>query len=201
MRLINTSTGLFEEFVGRNIPKYAILSHTWEEEEVSFEAMTNDPSFRSMKGYQKIKMTCHMASQAGYCFVWIDTCCIDKSSSAELTEAINSMYRWYQRSEICYVFLSDLPASAALNALQGCRWFTRGWTLQELLAPASVEFFAKDGQYLGDKQSLEQDIHQITSVSWCLVADVIIRLTGAASASMPKTTSPPLNQFPIHLPE
>ena len=98
MRLINTSTGLFEEFIGRNIPKYAILSHTWEEEEVSFKDMS-DHSYRSKKGHQKIAMTCQLARQARIEYAWVDTCCIDKSSSAELSEAINSMYRWYQRAK------------------------------------------------------------------------------------------------------
>ena len=100
--------------MGRHIPKYAILSHTWEEEEVSFKDMS-DPSRNNKKGYRKIEMTCQVASQAGLSYAWIDTCCIDKSSSAELTEAINSMYRWYKRSDICYAFLMDLPASESLD--------------------------------------------------------------------------------------
>jgi len=102
MRLINTNTGAFEEFIGTNIPPYAILSHTWEEEEVSFRDMS-DRSCKTKKGYRKIEMTCQIAALKGINYVWVDTCCIDKSSSAELTEAINSMYRWYQRSQICFV--------------------------------------------------------------------------------------------------
>jgi hypothetical protein len=165
MRLINTSTGLFEEFIGRNIPKYAILSHTWEEEEVSFKDMS-DSSCHNKKGYRKITTTCQMASQAGYCYVWIDTCCIDKSSSAELTEAINSMYRWYQRSEICYVFLSDLPGSASLDTtLQHCRWFTRGWTLQELIAPGNIFFFDQDWNNRGSKGDLVGYLSKITGIN------------------------------------
>lgn len=83
-----------------------------------------------------------MASQAGLSYAWIDTCCIDKSSSAELTEAINSMYQWYQRSEVCYAFLSDLSASKPLETtLEVCQWFKRGWTLQELIAPDNIYFF------------------------------------------------------------
>jgi hypothetical protein len=141
MRLINTSTGRFEEFIGRNIPKYAILSHTWEEEEVSFKD-TSDPSCKSKKGYSKIAMTCRLAAEAGLGYAWVDTCCIDKSSSAELTEAINSMFQWYGRAAICYVYFSDMVPSASLETgLQGCRWFTRGWTLQELIAPKKIDFF------------------------------------------------------------
>ena len=164
MRLINTSTCLFEEFMGRDIPKYAILSHTWEEEEVSFKDMS-DPSCHNKKGYRKIKMTCQVASQAGLSYAWIDTCCIDKSSSAELTEAINSMYRWYRRSDICYAFLTDLPASVSLDAaLKSCRWFTRGWTLQELIAPDHIYFFDQDWNLRGSKRDLVEVLSRITSI-------------------------------------
>lgn len=141
MRLINTATGRFEEFIGRNVPKYAILSHTREEEEVSFSDMQKD-GHQARKGFEKIRMTCKLATDAGIQYAWVDTCCIDKSSSAELTEAINSMYRWYQRSAICYAYLSDLSPSDSLKvALPSCRWFTRGWTLQELIAPSKMRFF------------------------------------------------------------
>ncbi|KAH8600671.1 heterokaryon incompatibility protein-domain-containing protein [Bisporella sp. PMI_857] len=165
MKLINTNTGLFEEFIGRDIPKYAILSHTWQEEEVSFTSM-NEPSCRKKGGYRKIVMTCHMASKAGLNYAWIDTCCIDKSSSAELTEAINSMYRYYQRSNICYVFLSDLPATSSLHTeLKKCRWFTRGWTLQELIAPKDIHFFDQDWNYRGSKQDLVEALSLITGIN------------------------------------
>jgi hypothetical protein len=166
MRLINTRTGLFEEFIGGNIPKYAILSHTWGEEEVSFTALS-DPSsnYKNKKGYRKIDMTCKIASQAGLSYAWVDTCCIDKSSSAELTEAINSMYRWYQRSTICYAFLSDLPPTSSLEtALKGCRWFERGWTLQELIAPDEIYFFDRDWNYIGSKRDLVEELSKITGI-------------------------------------
>jgi hypothetical protein len=121
MRLINTSTGEFEEFVTRDILAYAILSHTWDLEEVTYQDYVSG-AFERKKGYDKIRMTCSLASKAGLSYAWVDTCCIDKRSSAELTEAINSMYQWYQRSIICYVLLSDWSAEAQLDALQGCRW-------------------------------------------------------------------------------
>jgi hypothetical protein len=178
MRLLNTSTGAFEEFIGKNIPKYAILSHTWEEEEVSYTAMMSDPSYQKMKGYQKIKMTSEIALQAGYGYVWIDTCCIDKTSSAELTEAINSMYRWYQRAQICYVFLSDLDASASLDdALKRCRWFTRGWTLQELIAPRSIIFFDQQWKSRGTKKDMIGKLSKITGID-----------TGILSGAQPLAT-------------
>lgn len=97
MRLINTETWVLEEFIGRNIPKYAILSHTWEEEgEVTYQDVMTNPDYASMKGHKKIEMTCQLAAASGLRYAWVDTCCIDKSSSAELSEAINSMYQWYE---------------------------------------------------------------------------------------------------------
>lgn len=126
MRLINTSTRNFEEFLGRNIPNYAILSHTWEEEEVSYDDyMAGKHLKNDMKGFAKIDKTCQLAAEEGIRYAWVDTCCIDKRSSAELTEAINSMFRWYERAEVCYAFLSDaVPKDPGFvhAALQACRW-------------------------------------------------------------------------------
>jgi hypothetical protein len=122
MRLINTSSGAFEEFIGGDIPKYAILSHTWEEEEVSYQDYLGG-AFSHKKGYNKVKKPLELARLDNIQYVWIDTCNIDKRSSAELTEAINSMYQWYQRSQVCYAYLSDLEAGAELDTqLQKCRW-------------------------------------------------------------------------------
>jgi len=170
MRLINTKTYAFEEFIGRKIPKYAILSHTWEEEEVTFADFTSKPRVWEKKGWAKIDKTCKMASQNGYQYAWVDTCCIDKSSSAELTEAINSMFRWYQRAELCYAFLSDLPArtpgsSSSALGLRNCRWFTRGWTLQELIAPRHVQFFDQNWIPYGDKDTLSEELQSITGIN------------------------------------
>ncbi len=107
-------------------------------------------------------------------YFWIDTCCIDKSSSAELQEAITSMFRWYHNATRCYVYLSDVSVGDCdasgrqlpwESTFRASRWFTRGWTLQELLAPDSVEFFSQEGKRLGDKRSLEQQIHEITRIA------------------------------------
>lgn len=127
MRLINTVTREFEEFIGGNIPRYAILSHTWEEEEVSFDDYVAGRHIeRAMKGFGKIDMTCKLAAQDGLQYAWVDTCCIDKRSSAELTEAINSMYKWYERAEVCYAYLSDLGSEIGhkefVDNLKRCRW-------------------------------------------------------------------------------
>jgi hypothetical protein len=122
MRLINTDTYLFEEFLGRTIPDYAILSHTWEEEEVSYADYVEGKDLRK-KGFAKIYKTCELAAKENIPYAWVDTCCIDKRSSAELTEAINSMFRWYQGATVCYAFLSDLPAiDENEQAMKSCRW-------------------------------------------------------------------------------
>jgi hypothetical protein len=108
------------------------------------------------------------ANRDGLSHVWIDTCCIDKSNSQELQEALNSMFRWYQKAEKCYVYLSDVKESVLDTereyAFRGSRWFTRGWALQELLAPQAVEFYSKEGINLGTKELLKKIIHEITNV-------------------------------------
>jgi heterokaryon incompatibility protein (HET) len=159
-----------------DIPRYAILSHTWgaDAEEVSFKDMM-DGTGTSKPGYHKIWFCGEQARRDGLQYFWIDTCCIDKSSSTELQEAINSMFRWYNNAAKCYVYLADVsrPAfdtdgkSSQLpweTSFRKCRWFGRGWTLQELVAPALVEFFSKEGEHLGNKRSLERHIHEVTGI-------------------------------------
>jgi hypothetical protein len=162
------------EFTATNIPPYAILSHTWgqDDEEVSFKDLV-DGDYEKKAGYSKVLFCGEQAASDDLKYFWVDTCSIDKSSSAELSEAINSMLQWYREASKCYVYLSDVsihdnfdpknPSSE--STFWNCRWFSRGWTLQELIAPASVEFFSKEGQKLGDKRSLEHQIHQITGIS------------------------------------
>ncbi|KAI0372289.1 hypothetical protein BV20DRAFT_1064414 [Pilatotrama ljubarskyi] len=106
----------------------------------------------------KIRRCCTYALQEGYRYVWIDSCCIDKSSSAELTEAINSMFKWYQLASICYVYLEDVGS------------FTRGWTLQELIAPSVVFFFlSMEWIPLGTKDTLSAIIEHITGIDWAIL--------------------------------
>lgn len=122
MHLINVNTGALEYSIGSRIPEYAILSHTWEDGELTYQTYLNGQS-GGMKGIAKIVKTCELAKKYKISYVWIDTACIDKSSSAELSEAINSMYLWYKRAVVCFTFLSDLPPNAALDvSLQRCRW-------------------------------------------------------------------------------
>ena len=157
------------EDIEKNIPRYAILSHTWKEkEEVSFKEMM-DGTGTSKEGYKKIKFCGDQAMRDGIEYFWVDTCCIDKLHSAELTEAINRMFRWYRNAAKCYVYLSDV-SKTDFNAndkstFRKSRWWTRGWTLQELLAPKSVEFFSEEGELLGDRKLLEQEIHDITGIA------------------------------------
>lgn len=251
MRLINTNireTLEVKEFWGSEIPRYAILSHTWEEEEVSFQQFTQLPreDLPKLKGFAKIEQTCHLARTSGIEWAWVDTCCIDKSSSAELTEAINSMFHWYQESAVCYAYLSDLqsekreekrddgrsrerkgqkdhddgdnpekrgerphqekaekylnpavrmggtgddksddgkslfkrersasrrPVNEGLSFAQRvekyahCRWFTRGWTLQELIAPRRLGFYDRSWKFQGEKDALSGELAEITRIN------------------------------------
>ncbi|ENH99332.1 hypothetical protein COCC4DRAFT_76544 [Bipolaris maydis ATCC 48331] len=166
MRLLNTETLELISFIGQ-VPDYVILSHRWEEEEIVFEDVSKVPL--SMKrGFLKVLGTCALAVKHGYKWVWIDSCCIDKSSSAELQESINSMFRWYQRAQICYAYLSDVAdkSSGWGQAFGKSQWFTRGWTLQELLAPCNVEFYSADWSPIGnniDVAALESD--------WVMIED------------------------------
>ena len=153
--------------VGDNVPPYAILSHTWgpDAEEVTFTDLANRTG-KDKEGYRKIWFCAKQARYDGLQFFWVDTCCIDKSNNNELSEAINSMFRWYHDAARCYVYLSHLSITAQSESdFRASRWFTRGWTLQELLAPTSVEFFTQEGQRIGDKRSLEQQIHEITGIA------------------------------------
>ncbi|KAH7370391.1 heterokaryon incompatibility protein-domain-containing protein [Rhexocercosporidium sp. MPI-PUGE-AT-0058] len=165
MRLINTTTLKLEEFFGSNIPEYAILSHTWEEEEVPFQEIEL-PSAITKKGYLKITRMCKVAWEQGYKYAWVDTCCIDKQSSAELTESINSMFQWYENARECFVFLSDLSWGwNVAERLKTCRWFSRGWTLQELTAPKYVLFFDSNWNYIGNKDQYATEISVITNIA------------------------------------
>ncbi|KAH9204497.1 heterokaryon incompatibility protein-domain-containing protein, partial [Leptodontidium sp. 2 PMI_412] len=165
MRLINCSTLQLEDFIGRDIPAYAILSHTWGRAEVSFAELNSAAaSTKSKDGYKKITFTCEQAIEDNLQYAWVDTCCIDKSSSAELSEAINSMFQWYQRSTVCYAYLSDVTLEEFQTEFVPSRWFTRSWTLQELLAPDHVTFFDQSWKRLGTKIKHAAWISQFTRI-------------------------------------
>ncbi|CZT16332.1 uncharacterized protein RCC_02174 [Ramularia collo-cygni] len=172
--------------------KYAILSHTWEndDDEVNFDDIHQSYA-PSMKGYKKIEYTCVQAVRDGIQYVWVDTCCIDKKSSAELSEAINSMYRWYYFAATCYAYLSDVSYTAGKSMegdgnmsknqstcvstigqlLQSSRWFSRGWTLQELIAPKSVEFYDSNWISMSTKVKLVNHLSVITKIPTYVLED------------------------------
>ena len=164
MRLLNTSTLKLYEFYDKDIPRYAILSHTWTRQEVSLQKL-EDPDSKTLAGYTKIKCCCEVALSEGWQFAWIDTCCIDKTSSADLSEAINAMYGWYENAQVCYVYLADVSTARWAEDFRISRWFLRGWTLQELLAPRTVVFYSKDWKELGTKWSLRDEISRATGIT------------------------------------
>ncbi len=208
MRLINTTTFTLTEFHNpASTPPYAILSHTWSEDaadEVTFQQFTTIPHATLAQtqhlGFAKIQQTCRLALDKGLDWAWVDTCCIDKSSSAELTEAINSMWRWYGAAEACFAFLADLELEGGLDVQEEedvngevggidtaigttqraktvveqtterlevfgrCRWFTRGWTLQELIAPRRLEFYNLGWDFFGEKSSMSTALSEITRI-------------------------------------
>ncbi|KAI3325361.1 ankyrin repeat-containing protein [Xylariaceae sp. AK1471] len=154
MRLLNTTTLEIREFRYGEIPKYAILSHTWDEEEVTFQDMKGvtfqdieDDYEENKNGYKKIKNCCSMAR------------------TNELSEAINSMFRWYEEADICYAYLADVLQSTVVdNEFRRSKWFTRGWTLQELIAPSTVIFLNSEWQEIGNRSDLQLLISEITRI-------------------------------------
>ncbi|KAL8648708.1 MAG: hypothetical protein Q9210_004823, partial [Variospora velana] len=158
--LVSDSEGTFsltEKFFGDDVPQYAILSHTWglNAEEVSFKDIVEGTGAYKPDGLR---------------YFWVDTCCIDITNNVELAEVINSMYQWYANATKCYVYLRDVARSGDHDAntweeeFRKSRWFTRGWMLQELLAPMSVEFFSVHGKKFGTKATLQRQICEITGL-------------------------------------
>ena len=167
MRLINTTTFEFKEFSDRELPQYAILSHRWGHEECTHEDFAKLRRLRNTSddrlpdeilaknGYRKIQSFCKIAHARGLQYAWADTCCIDKTSATELSEAINSMARWYAQADVCIVYLPDVSLLAENEArdvfqqLEESEWFNRGWTLQELLMPRKLIFYSASWERIG----------------------------------------------------
>jgi hypothetical protein len=179
MHLVNSRPLRLEPFPdARPAPQYAILSHTWGRSEATFEQFrspwllrSNDARFHDTgTGLWKIRKACEQALADGLSHVWVDTCCIDKRSSAELSEAINSMFKWYRSARVCYAYLEDVDATAdssdadVFEALAGGKWFTRGWTLQELIAPSELVFFNRFWRKIGTKLQSSSKLAEITGV-------------------------------------
>jgi hypothetical protein len=170
---------VMHEFVGKDdtIPPYAILSHTWgpDNEEVTFQDVEAGAG-QGKAGYRKIEFCAEKAWADGLRFFWIDTCCINKWSHSELVEAITLMFRWYKNAARCYAYLLDVSIKGHGGgeqlsrypwelAFRRSRWFTRGWTIQELIAPARVKFFTVEGEPLGEKSTLGTMINEVTGIS------------------------------------
>jgi hypothetical protein len=169
MRLVRFDGGnsfSLVEFDDDQIPPYAILSHRWgaDQDEVTFQDMS-EGNYWSRPSFTKLVFCGSQASQDGLGYFWIDTCCINKSSSAELSESINSMFQWYNKAAKCYAYLADVSTEHWKAEFKLSSWFTRGWTLQELLSPKEVDFFTSNGLKFGTRSTLAQDIHDITGIN------------------------------------
>jgi hypothetical protein len=162
---------------GHDRRSYAILSHRWgpDTEEVSFRDFVNSAK-KNTSGYKKLIFCANQARHDGLRYFWVDTCCINKENKAEENKAIASMFRWYSRAARCYVYLDDVSATNSkrwrlqpkvpwAEDFRCSKWFTRGWTLQELLAPSTVQFFSHEGTLLGDKIALGDLISEITGIN------------------------------------
>jgi len=185
MRLLNARSKKLKYFQGER-PPYVILSHTWGHEEVTYRDISGTWSLDHLQGYQKINGCCKQGISDGYEWVWVDTCCIDKTSSAELSEAINSMFQWYKDADICYAYLGDIsnrrdllwnnnPQAAHSSwrhmEVANSRWFTRGWTLQELIAPSEIVFYDSGWVEIGTKSSLSETLSRVTGIDIQLFVD------------------------------
>jgi hypothetical protein len=172
MRLLNAKTYELKSFNRDKVPDYVILSHRWNIEELTFDDIRTDPlsdqnsQARKKLGFSKVEGACKLANEDGYCWIWIDSCCIDKSSSSELQETINSMWDFYAKANICYVYMWDVQDSASgTQSFRKSEWFTRGWTLQELIAPVYVEFYTQNWTPIGTKLERHQEIAEITNIN------------------------------------
>ena len=223
MWLLNIFSHELECFDDKDVPPYAALSHRWETDEVTFQDILAGQG-RSKKGYRKIDLCCKQAAQPQkwynrfthiqtdkLSYVWIDTCCLDKTNSAGLSEAINSMYRWYREAAVCYVYLADVKSKSTTDEFESSQWFRRGWTLQELLAPSDVQFFNSDWALLGDRRSLTYSISNITGIpkgllnnfepwSQGCVADVMSWAASRKTSRNEDRAYSLLGLFDIHMP-
>ena len=176
---INTTTLRLEWVADTAQHKYVVLSHTWQAgQEVTYQEFISSERDLSSPRFDKIIQTCHKAEAMGIQYAWVDTCCIDKSSSAELAEAINAMFTWYKDSSICFVYLCDLPKEERpgtvdldTKLMRKCNWFRRGWTLQELIAPQQVLFYDTGWNLRARKSSMLPTLSTITRIDERVLAD------------------------------
>lgn len=215
IRLLHTTRLAFQDFWDDpSTIRYAVLSHRWGEDEVSlqdFEARLRSGNYSL--GMAKILKCCELADNRGFRLLWVDTCCIDKTNNTELSEAINSMWNWYANSWECFVYLSDVSrirrdhdmshfigfrnnilSTVSFSMFRQSSWFTRGWTLQELLAPRNVTFCDTDWNIFGTKLGLSFELSQITGIRQrylrgtepLLTASIAMRMSWASNRSTTK---------------
>ena len=165
--------------------RYAILSHVWQVGEAKFPT----PGSAPLRHTPKIRECCKYAHLQGFQWVWVDTCCINKTDSVELSEAINSMYKWYANATVCFAYLYDVNSGEDPtlhgSSFRGSVWFTRGWTLQELIAPKAIVFFSSDWKILGSKDFLADLLEDITGIE----VGVLTSHTPLSSVSVAKRLS------------
>lgn len=164
----------------RNTIKFAIFSHRWGSEEPTFLDMTSEPrkgTLKALSGYQKLTRFCGIAQQYSCELAWSDTCCINKESSAELEEAIQAMFKWYRTANICIAYLA---CSTNLVDFEKEPWFTRGWTLQELLAPEKMKFYGREWIPLSEDPDDKHPRALDNSVPHDTILTTIIHLTEIA---------------------
>ncbi|KAI1192637.1 hypothetical protein F5X97DRAFT_340069 [Nemania serpens] len=190
MRLINVKIFKFEEFLDHEPPPYAILSHTWGDacEELTVRDVQAGKIDKPGVGSVKFWGSCRQAGNDGLEYIWIDTCCIEKDSSAELDEAIRSMFRWYRRASVCYAYLSDVTSNddpqECESKFRFSRWFRRGWTLQELLAPETVQFYDSNWKSLGNKGGMSTIIAEITGIPQRILLGIVELDTASVAQRM-----------------
>lgn len=175
MYLINAETRRLEYHIGANIPAYSILSHRWRDGEVDHQTFQTSHQGVNLRGFAKIVAACEQSIKHKIRYTWIDTCCIDKTSSAELTESINSMFEWYEKAEVCFAFLDDVgpdPREPSRALIENSEWMKRGWTLQELLAPKRVKFYASDWSEIGTRDALASKLSRATAISQTYLRDI-----------------------------
>ncbi|KAK7437911.1 hypothetical protein VKT23_018346 [Stygiomarasmius scandens] len=172
LRLINTKTHRLVDFPEHRdeYPSYAILSHRWLDEEVTYqEYLRPRDETKRKSGYRKILQACKQASRDGFEYIWIDTCCINQEDQDEVARNVKSMYAYYGNSDVCYAYLVDISTKTGISYLtqrlwRESDWFKRGWTLQELVAPQQVVFFDSSWTQIGDKEKLKEEIHDLTGI-------------------------------------
>ncbi|KAK1689795.1 hypothetical protein BDP55DRAFT_757784 [Colletotrichum godetiae] len=166
MRLLSTKTTKLEVFDLENAPPYAALSHLWEHDEVRFQDMGDLAAAAQRSGFRKIESACVVAAEEGLGYIWIDTCCVDKENEAKRSEAVESSFRTFISATICIAYLSDDDELKPKfrNSLRRSTWFTRSWTLPELIAPPELVFYSCGWKVMGTRSELQNDLFNITAV-------------------------------------